>query len=175
MAAGSPARSPPHVKTVRKAAQCDSSSNFLEVALQAEVGVALRQHFWINRAVWFVAKRAPFANGLVFEHVRPSLGRMAFEACFVRGGQRCSASHDRRTAMRIMTVSTAHLSRQDWMAVREMKFSPFVQVALKTGFRGFLGIDDRVESASGFGMNASGTVTGLTSHVCRVVAKGLKV
>ena len=148
VAAGCPACSPPHIKTVRKAAQSDSGPNFLEVAFQAEVGVALRQHFGINRAVWFVAERAPFANGLVFEHVRPSLGRMAFEACFVRGGQRCSASQDRRTAMRIMTVSTAHLSCQDRMAVWEVEFSPFIQMTLKTGFRGFLGIDNRVESSA---------------------------
>jgi hypothetical protein len=50
----------------------------LEVAPQAEIGVPLGQQTGVDGPMRAVAGRAAFAQGLVLEHVRASLGVVAF-------------------------------------------------------------------------------------------------
>ena len=62
-----------------------ASGHLLEVALQAEIGVAHRQEFRVNGSVGGVANCAPLARGFMFENVWSSLAGVAAETTFVGG------------------------------------------------------------------------------------------
>ena len=64
----------------------------LEVALQAESGIAFREHLLIGGAVRAVADHAPFTSGLVLEHKGTALLGVAFHAGFIGTLQRSSAT-----------------------------------------------------------------------------------
>ena len=64
-----------------------SALNLLEVAFEAEVGVAHGQHPGIDAAMGRMAGGASFAQRLMFKHVRTALGRMTFQTIFFLGEQ----------------------------------------------------------------------------------------
>ena len=68
------------------------AADLLEVAFQAEVGVARRQEFCIDRSVGSVAGGASFAHRFVLEDERPALGGMAADAAFVLGEKGAAAA-----------------------------------------------------------------------------------
>lgn len=55
----------------------------LEMALKAERGIPRGQHPLIDRAVGRVAGNTAFADGIVFEHKRSSLGGVTLETRLV--------------------------------------------------------------------------------------------
>ena len=61
--------------------------HLLEVAFEAEVGVAHGQHPGIDAAMGRMAGGASLAQRLVFKYVRPALGWMALQAVFILGEQ----------------------------------------------------------------------------------------
>ena len=79
--AGSSTQSP----TVILPADIDSARSglLLEVALQAEHMIPLRQHPRIHRSMRFVAGRASLTYRFVFEDEWPSLRDVAFAACLL--------------------------------------------------------------------------------------------
>ena len=68
--------------------------DLLEMALQAQVRIANTEQLRIDGPVDIVASRAAFAQGIVFEGVGTTLGRMATEAAFIRGEQRGATADD---------------------------------------------------------------------------------
>ncbi len=82
MATGAPTSTPPQEGTVIDGTDDDDARGLLalEVALEAEVLVALQQHFLIDRAMDPMTRGAAFADGQVLEHMRPALGDVAFRA-----------------------------------------------------------------------------------------------
>ena len=77
----------------------------------AKVGVANRQHFWIDGAVGIVAGGATFAHGRMFKNHRPGLFPMTLRARFVQPGHRQTARrfHDVLT-VRIVALNTIHFA-----------------------------------------------------------------
>ena len=59
----------------------------LEVAFKAKVGIAHGEHLGVDAAMGGMADRASFLHCLVFKHVRPALGRVAFKTVFILGKQ----------------------------------------------------------------------------------------
>ena len=63
-----------------------SALNLLEMAFQAQIGVAHGQQLGVDTAMDRVTCRAAFPHGFVLEHKRAALGRMTFQAGFAQGG-----------------------------------------------------------------------------------------
>ena len=110
-------------------------SLLLEVAAQAEVGIAGHQHFFIHRAVRVVANSAAFAHSFMLEDKWSALCGMAIATGLLLREQRGSTTANRRTAVRIMTIAAAHFAAQDRMTVRQLKLAAFIKMTLKAGFR----------------------------------------
>ena len=81
-----------------------SGGLLLEMALEAQAGVARQQHLFIHGAVSTVTRRATFAHSFMLEHERPRLSGVAFPARLRFSGQRCSAADDRIAFVRIVAV-----------------------------------------------------------------------
>ena len=136
----------------------------LQVALEAEIGVALEQHLLVHRAMGIVASRASFAQGIVFKNEGPLLRGVAFGAGFVLVLETRAAAFDGIALVRIVAFGAAHLSRQNGMAVREAEFAALVEVALEACFRRTAGIDDRALGAAGLDVLAARAVTSLATE-----------
>ena len=141
----------------------------LEVAAQAERGVARNQQSCIHAAVRRVAGGAAFAHRLVLKHERTKLRRVALGADFILRQKFRPAAFNYGAFMRIVAVPTTHLAFDNGMVRRQIEFSPLMQVTLKTGFRRFAGIEDGVGRAAGFNVQAAGPVTGFAPDVPGIV------
>ena len=89
VASGRPAGALLQTSSVIFAADEDGSTRslLLEVAFEAEVGIAHGQHLGVDAAMGGMADGASFLHCLVFKHVRPALGRVAFKTVFTLGEQ----------------------------------------------------------------------------------------
>src|SRR6185369_11052298 len=101
--------------------------DLLEVAFQAQVGVADRQHFGVHRAVRSMTNGAPLSGGLVLEHVWPALFGMTLDAAFVLRNQSGTPAAIRRALMRRMTVAAAHLAFRHRMVARQVELATHVR------------------------------------------------
>ena len=142
----------------------------LEMAFQTERGVALEQHALVDSPVRVMAGGATVAHGLVAEHIRALLHRVALVADVILAHQGGAAAFFRISLVRIMAVNAAYPPLKHRMGVRQVEFRAHLQVALKAGFRRFAGIDDRVSSAARLDVLASGSVTRLTTDILGVFA-----
>ena len=116
----------------------------LEMALQAESGVALSKQSLVHRAVGRMATDAAFTDCFMFKNERPALRGVTLETGVVLTEQQsstafdllrqtCSAAFDRAAGVRVVTIRAAHLAFQDRMVVRHFKTGPHFKVALETG------------------------------------------
>lgn len=80
--------------------QDGSTLNLLEVAFEAEVGIAHGQHLGVDAAMGRMADGATFLQRLVFKYVRPALGRVAFKTVFVLGEQGSAAAGEHAPLVR---------------------------------------------------------------------------
>ena len=121
----------------------------LRVALEAQVGIALDQHFPIHGAVWVVTNRASFTQRLMLEDEWARLLPMALRAVLIepRHGQP-AAGLENVAAMRIMALYAVHAALDHRMAPRQIEFSVSLQMALKAGGRIFSRIDDELATAA---------------------------
>jgi len=66
-----------------------------------------------------------------------------------------------------MTIRAAHFSGEQRMTVRQIEFTPFVQVTLEAAFRGLPRVDDRTCRAATLHVSAARPMTGLaTDFLC---------
>ena len=140
------------------------------MALQAEVGVALEEHFLINRAVWVMTRDAAFSHGVMFENKRAFLSRMTFGAGIAFTLEAAGAALNRVALMRVMTIGAAHLACHHGMAVRKTEFAALIEMALETGLRRFAWVDDRAFAAACSDVFAARTVTAFAALALGVFA-----
>lgn len=106
-----------------------------------------------------MAAHTSFAQSLVLEYKRTPLRSVALKAGFVLAQQGhaatlerlwkvCSAPFDRISLVRVMAVGTTHSSLEHRMVMRQFEFRAHLQMALETGGRGFLRINNRARSAA---------------------------
>ena len=79
---------------------CSTRSLLLEVAFEAKVGIAHGEHLGVDAAMGGMADGATFLHRLVFEYVRPALGRVAFKTVFVLGEQGGAAAGEHAPLVR---------------------------------------------------------------------------
>ena len=115
MTAGRPARAAGHRASMIAAADHENAGRGLRLgmALQAKGGIALGEHFLINRAMWLVAGVATLAQRLVLEDKRPALHGVTLETCLISPGQLRAPALDPGALMRVMAVAAAHLAFED--------------------------------------------------------------
>jgi hypothetical protein len=115
----------------------------LGVAFDAQIVIALHEHFGIDRTVRVMADGAAFAQRRVLENERASLFAMTLGAVLVlpRHGQAARRLHDIHP-VRIVALHAIHFAFNHRMVLRQVKFSPGFLVTLKAGFRIFAGIND---------------------------------
>ena len=82
-----------------------------EVALEAEVGVALDEHFLVNGTVRVMAAGAAFTQGVVLKNERPFLRSVTRGAGFVFALETARAAFDGVTFVRVVAIGAAHLAR----------------------------------------------------------------
>ena len=136
MATGAPAGAPP--QPTRRAVVGTANDNpgwrlLLEVAAEAEIGVARNQHLLVNRSMRVVTGRASFAHRLVLEDKRPALSGVALTAGVVLGEQGGSTAPHRRALVRVVTIAATHLPAQHRVTVGQLKLPFLVQMTLEAG------------------------------------------
>ena len=140
-----------------------------KMAFQAEIGVALNEHFLVHRTMRAVARDAAFAHGVVFENEWTLLRRVAFGAGFILALESaCAATLDRIALVRIMAFRAAHFSGEHRMAVRQAELATLVEMALETSFGGFPRIYDGAFAAAGLHVFTAGTVAAFTAQALGV-------
>ena len=142
-----------------------------EMALQAEISVALDEHLLVDRAVRVMAGGAALAHGVVFKNERSFLRCMACGAGFsfiLETG--CAPAFDGVALVRVVALGAAHFAGEDGMAVRQAEFAAFIEMTLKAGFRRFAGIDDGAFGTTGLNVLAAGTVAALAAEAFGVFA-----
>jgi len=145
-------------------------SRVFEVALEAEIGVALDEHLLVHRAVRVVAGGAAFAQGVVRENKGAFLGGVALGASFGLVLETGSGTRNGIALVRVMAFGAGHLAVHDGVAVREAEFAAFIEVTLETGFRGFAGVDDGACAAARLDVLAAGAVATLAAEAFGVFA-----
>ena len=106
----------------------------LEVTFQAEVLVALHEHFFVGRAMWIMAGGAAFANGLMLKNEGATLSGMALHAGVALRRHGCAAAFNARSFVRVMAVAAGNASIFNRMMVRGGKAGFHVHVACHAGF-----------------------------------------
>ena len=173
VAAGGPAGSAGEEGSVIAPADLNSSRSrlLLKMALETKILVALNQHPRIDRSVNRMAGGAAFTNRLMLEDEGASLGGVAPAAGFELRGQGRTAAFYHRTLVRIVAIAATDFSFQHRMMVRQIEFTPFVQMTLEAGLWRFARIDDRVMGTAGFGVEAAGPVARFAADVDGVVTR----
>lgn len=176
VATGGPAGAATHARRVIAAADVDFAIDplFLEMAFEAEDGIAFDEHAWVDRAVGLVAGGAALADGLVFEGEGAALGNVATAAGVVFGGQCCSAAGDDLTLVRIMTIAASDLALLDGVVGWKAESAFHFEMALEAGVGGFEWINDGGASAAGFGVETAGAVAGFAADIDGVGSLGLQ-
>ena len=77
----------------------------LEVAFQTQILIPLDEHFVVHAAVRVVARRATFADRFMLENERSALRGVALHTGVLLHRDRCAATFDHRTLVRIMTIA----------------------------------------------------------------------
>ena len=178
VAARSPAGSAIELEAVDEAANPEHIRRcgllLLEVALEAQVAVALGEHFLVHGTVRAVAGGASFTEGIVFKHEGAALLGMAVGAEIVHAGEAGTSGPDRRSLVGVVTVGAGHLAGEDGMAERHAELGFLVEMALEAGFRGFSWIDDGTLAAARFDVQAARSVAGFAAHVDGIGSLGLE-
>ena len=160
MAAGTPTGAARQVVRVFVTADDDLSGCHLglHMALEAKDLVPLGEHPLIDGAVGRVAAGAAFAEGFVLEDERTALGRMAFEAGFVRGRHGSPAALHCPSFVGVMAVAAADLALLQGMMMGRVEGAALVEMALVAGLGGLARIDDGAGRAAGLDMDAGRAV-----------------
>jgi len=155
----------------------------LKMAFETKRGVPIDEHFLVNRSMWRMTSHAALTHSLVLEHERASLGSMAFETRFVSAKESHPAAPEflmksgatalnRVAFVRIVTIGAIHLVLENRMMMRQLKLRAYLQVALETGVRISMRINDVAPSTARLHVFASRAVTRFASHRLRVLASG---
>jgi len=130
MTACAPAGSLVQARGVIHAADQDLPAlDLLEMAFEAKVGIALREHLGVHAAVRDVATGAAFAHGLVLEDEHALLRRMTFGAVLLLRKQLCAAAGVGDAFVRRMTFHASHPAFRHGMMIGQIELSAHIQMA----------------------------------------------
>ena len=126
-----------------------------------------------------MAHGASLAYRFMLVHERTALLRVTLEACFISAEECKSAAFKpllnvRRSALggdpfvRFMAIAAAHLPLENRMVMRQRERCANFQVTLETGVGRFARVDDCTGPATGFHVQAPGSVARLATHVLGV-------
>jgi hypothetical protein len=146
----------------------------LEMALEAEGGIALGEELGVDRAVGMMTGGAALAHGLVLEDVGAALGGMALVTAFVFGEQRGMAAHDRAPVMRIVAIGAGQMPFRHRMPMRQAERTADIEVTGEADVGRLEGIDDQLGIAAGLDVKIAWAMTGLAADVDGIRALGLK-
>ena len=160
VAARRPARAPGQRTAVVTSADEDNSRSglLLEVAFEAQGGVALHQHLAVDRTVNRVARRAAFAHRLVLENERPALRSVTFAAGLTLHRRRKRPAESSVPLVRVMTIAAGHFPFHDGMMVGQVELASFVEMALEANLRVLAGVNNGAMRAATLIMQAAGTM-----------------
>ena len=172
VAAGSPAGSDLQIGRMKRVADVNLAAGRLDlcVAAQAKIRIAVDKHFLIDRTMRAMTDDAAFAHRRMREDERSGLVAMTLRTTFIlpRHGQSARRLENVVT-VRVVALHTIHMSLDDGMVMRQIKFRVDVEVALKTGRRVFARVDDKI-GAAGLNVFAARPMTGfaarLANHRC---------
>ena len=162
MTAGAPA-CPLGRKGVVVDAIADHGKIRLDMAAQAQIRVAGKQHLVINRTMHLMADRTSFTQTFMLPDKRTALFLVTFKTRLVDVFHTRGPPWPRVNAMKIMTIGTAHFAFQYWMMIRQPEFGLFVHVAGEANLRLIAGVDDVVLAAAVFRVDAPRAMTHLTT------------
>lgn len=166
MATRRPTGSPAQKARMIAATNGDSSSRslLLEMAFETKRCVPLQQHLLVHRTMHRMTSRAAFAHRFVLENEGAMLRRVAFGAIVTlrihRSERGCCVAF-----VRLMAISAGHFAFEHRMMMRQIKFAAFVEVALETGVRRLLRINNGVVRSARLVMNAAGAVARFTADL----------
>lgn len=133
------------------------------MAPQAQIIIAHKQHFLMNRAVHGMTRRAALAHRFMFPYKRTALLFVAIKAGLVDSMERCRRPRSHIRSVRTMARRAIHLSFKNGMMMRQRKFGLFIQVTGKARFGAFFRIDDIVFPSAGIDVKACRAVTHFTA------------
>src|SRR6516162_317496 len=123
-----------------------------------------------------MANRTTLPECLVLIHKWAALLRVTLEARFVSAQESKAAgfelllnvrrsAFDRDTFVQFVTIAAADFALRHWVMVRQLERRANFQVTLETGLRRFSWIYDGASAASGFDVQAPGSVARFAAHV----------
>ena len=130
-----------------------------------------------------MARNTTFANRVMLENKRSTLGSMALQAGLVSRQESepaatnrllkiGAAAFDRIPLVRVVAIDAAHLVFEHRMMMWQLELRPDLQVTLETGVGRFQRVNDVAAAATGLDVFAAGSVTRLASHRLCVLASG---
>lgn len=166
MAAGAPASTAFRAAVMIATSYLDRSTvgRLLQMALEAEIDIALLQHLRVDRAMRIMAGGAALAHCIVLEDKGALLSSMALRAGFIFAGHVRATALYRAAAVGIMTFTASHLSSQDRMRMGKMEFAALIKMALEAGLGRLRRIHDTALAAAGLHVLAARTMAGLAAH-----------
>lgn len=174
VAAGAPAGTAREEGTMVASADQDAAGLglLLEVALEAEVGIALREQFVVYRAVRVMAGGAAFADGFVFEDEGAPLRDVAAGAGIGVGGDGERSAGRGVAFVRIVTVAATHFAIADGMRVGQLEAAFHFEVAGEANLRVAVRVNDGIACAAGLGVETARAVATFATDVLRVGTVG---
>ena len=171
MTAGAPARSLGDKVAVidRSDPKLAGAGRLLDVAVQAQVGVARDEQVAVERSVRGVADEATIAGGFVGKDKRSGLRLVALQAALVSRGVRKVRRQHRvvPSGVRIVAIDAGDLSFGDRVTAGKAKLRGGLQVTLVADFGTATGIDDIADFTPAVDVGASRTMAGFTSERAR--------
>jgi hypothetical protein len=139
------------------------------VAAHAKIGIALDEHFLVDRTVRSMANDAAFAHRRMFKNKRTRLVTMTLCATFILSRHGQSARRlENIAAMRVMALNAIHVPFDDRMMLGQIKFRVDIEMTLETGRRILARIDDKISTTTGpdvfTARSVAGFAAGLANH-----------
>ena len=136
----------------------------LQMALHAQVGIALGEHFLVHGAMGIMTSDASFAHSLVIEDEGTLLLGMALGAGLILGLEAGGAAAlDRIALVDIMAIGAGHLAIHHLMGIGKAELAALLKMALEASLGRFTGVDN-VFTVAGLHMEAGWTVARLAGR-----------
>ena len=153
-------------------------ADLLEVAFKTQVCVPNGEQLGVHRAMRRMASGATFAQGIVFEHIRPALLDVAAKAIVICRKQGGAAADLNRALVRRMALSAREPAFWNRMMTGQIKLSADVHMALEAyGFSRARGVNGEPSAETvGYGTAGSkavrrlGLATGIRVKAARTMA-----
>ena len=133
----------------------------LRMAAQAKIRITFDEHLLVDRAVWVMANTATLVHRLVLKDERARLCPVTLRAALILTRHRQTASRfENVAAVGVVAIHAIHMALNDGMMLRQRELRVSIQVALKTGLRVFVGINNQFGGTTGANVLAARAVAG---------------